>query len=250
MSDSYDHWSAALPMAEDPDEFSRQADWLAQVLADRDEDEDPTVFVHLMRELGLQLEDDFVTEFGWPGFEWLIEDDRQHLWVYCEDQADLNNLVTIVQGFFRKFKPDGIFAVEWATTCSTPLLDAFGGGAVVVTATSADWFTTCDWVSKTVTVIKSRNAAMPAALKSQEAMVASVDRLNQLQFSETAQQALAVEPSLRDSVKVHSLKVPEERPHQLWDFLQKPRQDPPLHKVLEAHASYPITVPKKDKEGG
>ncbi len=67
-------------------------------------------------------------------------DDREdaehgrHLWVYAQEHGELGPLAHLVQRFLSRFRPDQSWSVTYASTCSKPRLDSFGGGAVFVTA--------------------------------------------------------------------------------------------------------------------
>ena len=74
----------------------------------------------------------------WPNFGWKIEDDsrkeRKDLWLYSEDQGDLEHLIIFMQRFLHRWSPEVCFTLTWAQTCSRPIVSEFGGGWLVVSA--------------------------------------------------------------------------------------------------------------------
>ena len=73
---------------------------------------------------------------NWPDFDWEIQTSNAEpiLWIHTEDNGNIENVAAVAQAFLKKFYPDNTFGFEWAGTESKPLIDAFGGGAVFVTA--------------------------------------------------------------------------------------------------------------------
>lgn len=59
--------------------------------------------------------------------------DGSTLYVWGEDQFDIEGFIDLAQDFFSKFPTDRVIAFSWAETCSRPIPDAFGGGSVVIT---------------------------------------------------------------------------------------------------------------------
>ncbi len=74
----------------------------------------------------------------WPDFGWsFIEDDEdasKELWIHADESGDLNHIAVFVQRLLRKFRPNEVFTLTWAETCSSPRIGEFGGGWMVVTA--------------------------------------------------------------------------------------------------------------------
>lgn len=81
-------------------------------------------------------------------FSWSFDDDEVEgmgLWVYAEDAGNIEHVVLLVRAFLKKFRPKTCWTLEYADTCSRPRIGAFGGGAVLVTATDAQWLSTSTW---------------------------------------------------------------------------------------------------------
>lgn len=152
MADYYIHWSVALKLSTEADQQEEETAWLEEALEVPEElfeasvDEVTEHFANLGIDIsGIDILDD------WPGFEWEFcldegHEEEPHLWSYCSDNGNLDVLFAIVQGFLSKFRPDDTFSVEWSYTCSKPRLDAYGGGAALVTATDIHTINTGEWL--------------------------------------------------------------------------------------------------------
>jgi hypothetical protein len=74
------------------------------------------------------------------------------IWIHDEDgYVDIDALVDLIQEWMHtseyNLNPVGF---EWASTCSKPRLDAFGGGAVMVAKNCAKWLHTGQWLGSTI----------------------------------------------------------------------------------------------------
>ena len=89
----------------------------------------------------LESDDDYL------GFEHAFENGG--LWIYSKDgSGNPDHVAAFVQMFLKKFRPKDAFSLSWGTTCSRPLLDSFGGGAIFVTAEKVEWMNAWTWVDK------------------------------------------------------------------------------------------------------
>ncbi len=75
----------------------------------------------------------------WPNFEWEIRPDSENpansgLWIYSDSYFSVDCISAAIQRFLQRFRPNYIFKMNWAETCSKPRIGAFGGGWMVVTA--------------------------------------------------------------------------------------------------------------------
>lgn len=68
------------------------------------------------------------------------------LYIYAEEYGDVGAAADFIQQFLVEWRPKSKFKIEWAETCSSPRPGEFGGGAVVITATSMEWLNTRQWV--------------------------------------------------------------------------------------------------------
>ena len=150
MSQEYLLFSEALALDEEETERAEQVAWLQQALApvrpdddEEDDEQDVAKRRENLKKIGVAT-DRFVDLDSWPDFSFKFcdEEDEPHLWVYSTESGDLDQVVALVQAFLKKFYPDKGFGLQWASTCSRPLLGAFGGGAVYVTADGAKFANT------------------------------------------------------------------------------------------------------------
>lgn len=69
------------------------------------------------------------------------------VWLHTED-GGVNAVCAFLQHLLRKFNPQGRVAFEWSNDCSKPRLDAYGGGAAIVTARKIRFIHTGEWLAK------------------------------------------------------------------------------------------------------
>ena len=87
----------------------------------------------------------------WPGFAWSTKGaDKGTLWIYCEEGYREECLVLFVQSFIRKFRPDMVFTISGACTCSKMRLNEFGGMWLVITKDQILGGSTWDEIEKTL----------------------------------------------------------------------------------------------------
>jgi len=88
-------------------------------------------FVEALAEYGIAIstDDEYLDVF--PNFLGDIDSEGKW-WLYAEEAGNLDHLSRVVQGFINKFRPDFIFTLTWADTCSKLRVNAFGGGWLAV----------------------------------------------------------------------------------------------------------------------
>jgi len=59
--------------------------------------------------------------------------------IYSEDNCDLEVLCEILCKFQKQFPSDKAIIVSWANTCSRPIVEEFGGGAMVIHGGKDKW---------------------------------------------------------------------------------------------------------------
>lgn len=69
------------------------------------------------------------------------------VWFHSGYAHNFEAVVNLVGRFISKWRPNMVWGAEFASTCSRPRLDSFGGGAVVVTRDGEEWLNTGLWVS-------------------------------------------------------------------------------------------------------
>jgi len=72
-------------------------------------------------------------------------DGKWRLWLHS-DYGGIEAVCAFIQHLLQKFDPQGWVAFEWSHDCSKPRLDAYGGGAALITATEIKTMNTADWL--------------------------------------------------------------------------------------------------------
>lgn len=91
-------------------------------------------------------------------FSRYIDRDECCIHFYAEESGDLESLEALIKKFIRKFRPDFIFSVTWADTCSKMRVGEFGGGAMVVSRFKTQWMNTYNYVEATTKTLQKRLA--------------------------------------------------------------------------------------------
>jgi hypothetical protein len=60
----------------------------------------------------------------------------------------MDALCAFIQHLLQKFDPRGRVEFEWSHDCSKPRVDAYGGGAAIITAKRIKSMSTCEWLRK------------------------------------------------------------------------------------------------------
>ena len=150
MADYFTQFSFVIPVTPE------QGNWFAQVHAlatelighaevgeARANIEGPQDMVSAAMELAEKRDGD-------PCLQVVHDEKEDTVWVGSEDSGDVNYTADLVRAFLKRFALDLVVSFEWANTCSKPRLDAFGGGAVVISRRNADWFSTSTFVATAV----------------------------------------------------------------------------------------------------
>ena len=74
--------------------------------------------------------------------------DPKMLWISNDESANVNALVALIQAALKRFKLKSKVGFEYSFMCSKPRLDAYGGGATVITKDSCDYVSTGMWLDK------------------------------------------------------------------------------------------------------
>jgi hypothetical protein len=70
------------------------------------------------------------------------------LCVFAEESGNVDHAANFVKAILFRFDPKGKVGFQWADTCDKPRPNEFGGGAIVVTATSKKFMNTYQWLEK------------------------------------------------------------------------------------------------------
>lgn len=79
------------------------------------------------------------------GFEYELKRKVGSLHVYAEEFGNLGTLEALMREFIEKFRPNYVFTVQWADSCSRMRVDEFGGGAMVVSRLRTEYIDTYRW---------------------------------------------------------------------------------------------------------
>lgn len=94
------------------------------------------------------------------GFSAEIDEGTRELWVYAEEYGNLGTLEALVLEFIQKFRPDYIFTLSFAETCSKMRVGEFGGGAMIISREGAKSISTYDWLSHREAEIREKRGAV------------------------------------------------------------------------------------------
>jgi hypothetical protein len=89
------------------------------------------------------------------GFDYNLDKKARSLHVYSEENGNLDSLVDFLQEFINRFRPEMLFVITWAETCSKPRIGQFGGGAVVIHRDGARWLTAWAWAREQIEEINA-----------------------------------------------------------------------------------------------
>ena len=76
-----------------------------------------------------------------------LAENKPALWLHSSN-GGIDAVCAFIQHLLRKFDPTGRVTFEWSNDCSKPRLDAYGGGAAIITAKKIKTMSTCDWLRK------------------------------------------------------------------------------------------------------
>jgi len=137
MSDYYTKFSLVLPL---PDVAAQTYAVELHRLADSYSSEEP-----IPSDLPEDLKD-YLEDWSFELETQLVEG-RPGLWLYS-DFGGIDAVCAFLQHLLQKFDPDGKVAFEWSFDCSKHRVDAFGGGAALITATEIRSMTTQQWLQQ------------------------------------------------------------------------------------------------------
>ena len=137
MADYFTNFSLLMPL---PDEDARKyALELASAASSAQQgDEPPDNLPDSIREV---IED----------WQFDAEADQSHdgrgLWLHS-DCGGIDAVCAFIRHLLQKFDPQGCVTFEWSNDCSQPRVDAFGGGAAIVTAQEIKTLSTWGWLQE------------------------------------------------------------------------------------------------------
>lgn len=84
-----------------------------------------------------------------------VEKDDDGVWLHSQ-YGGIDAVCAFIQHLLQKFNPAGIVTFEWSHDCTKPRIDAFGGGAAIVTATEIKTMNTADWIQANTKKLKRK----------------------------------------------------------------------------------------------
>jgi len=111
-----------------------------------------------------EIEDDRVD--SWPDFGWGITDSVWEL--SAEENFNLDDVVTAVQRFIKRFRPDYVFTMTWSETCDVNEPGVFGGGCAVISANDFKTGNVWELRDDTLEAMRKEMACKKAKLKTKK----------------------------------------------------------------------------------
>jgi hypothetical protein len=83
--------------------------------------------------------------------DWCFEtdEDKESIWLHSQ-YGGIDAVCAFIQHLMGKFNLNSCVTFEWSHDCTRPCVDAYGGGAAIITAHEIKTFTTSEWLSRTV----------------------------------------------------------------------------------------------------
>jgi hypothetical protein len=143
VADNYVQFSEGLVIQTDEEEA-----WLRRLFEEGkffNHEEDVDKYEEFLRLWGISHISESAM-YSWPGFGYEFEGDStgsrtRYLWIWDGGMyGDVESAAAIIQAFIRKFRPDSVFRLTWAASCSKPRIGEFFGGAVVISSSVIKWF--------------------------------------------------------------------------------------------------------------
>jgi len=141
MADYFTSFSLVVPL---PDEAAQQyALQLAQIMSDAGQDDN--LPEHLPQSIREEME-------NWT-FETVPASTPHGIWLHSSN-GGIDAVCAFIQHLLQRFTPEGHVTLEWSNDCSKPRVDAFGGGAALITARKIKTINTGEWLHREVTRLR------------------------------------------------------------------------------------------------
>jgi hypothetical protein len=104
---------------------------------------------------GDELPDDFPKALVNMIEDWQFETEADNsgtghgLWLHSMN-GGVDAVCAFIQHLLQKFDPQGKVSFEWSHDCSKPRVDAYGGGAAVITAQEIKTMSTAAWLNEQI----------------------------------------------------------------------------------------------------
>jgi hypothetical protein len=153
MADYFTNFSLMLPL---PSEAAQQyADHLAQ----------QAFYIHQGDE---PMPEDFPESLREVVDDWQFETVPNHpangwgLWLHSNN-GGIDAVCAFIQHLLQRFDPTGHVALEWSNDCSKPRIDAFDGGAALITARKIRTMNTGQWLHRQTTRLQKQQPTTEGA---------------------------------------------------------------------------------------
>lgn len=158
MSNYYTHFSFTMPLPST--EAQSYAVYVFNMMEELRNDRDETAPID-WGQIPEDLQDEELLD-NWC-FNVSIDNNSEinGLWFHSED-GGVDPVAEFVQHLLKQFDPSGVVGFEWSTTCDKPRTDAFGGGAIAITATATSHINTAVWLDNKMGEMKAALVATQA----------------------------------------------------------------------------------------
>ena len=84
---------------------------------------------------------------------WSLETEAQEtgngwgIWMHSS-YGGIDAVCAFIQHLLQKFDPNGCVSFQWSDDCSKPRIDAYGGGAAIITANRIKSINTGQWIQQ------------------------------------------------------------------------------------------------------
>jgi hypothetical protein len=94
--------------------------------------------------------------------DWSFETkvDEDGVWLHSQS-GGIDAACAFIQHLLRKFDPQSCVTFEWSHDCTKPRLDAYGGGAAIITAHEIKTMNTSDWIGSNLTELSGKHVFSP-----------------------------------------------------------------------------------------
>jgi len=85
--------------------------------------------------------------------DWQFETEAENsaecpgIWLHSSN-GGIDAVCAFIQHLLQKFDPEGSVTFEWSHDCSKPRVDAYGGGAAIITAAEIKTMNTGQWLQQ------------------------------------------------------------------------------------------------------
>ena len=104
---------------------------------------------------GDEMPDEFPASLRDVIEDWQFETDTNDasncrgLWLHSSN-GGIDAVCAFIQHLLQRFAPEGHVTLEWSNDCSKPRVDAFGGGAALITVRKIKSINTGEWLDQQI----------------------------------------------------------------------------------------------------